>query len=490
MSAMVLVALAAFVLVTRLATFQLPPNVDLHLYQTIGHRLLAGDLLYTEQWDHKPPGIFLAYAGAELIAGLGPAQYLLLGSLLSIGTLAACYIAGSALSTGAGLAAAGAWTLIQADILTESHQPNGEAFVVLCVAWAFALLVRKRSTGWGAGLLWALATLFKPNAIVFPATLALVWLASARDRRSAGADVARWVTVGAAVWLLHLAYFAALGRLDDFTGAVFAYGRFYAVTGWVSLIRSLQPQTLVPGFLVSFLPLASLAAIGLLLSDRGRRWGLWLGLLVASWLAVWSPGYFYRHYYQFYGPVVAIGAGWGLASIWRRGRRIAVGAGAAAGFLVLTVQIALFADPPIEDRYVQDRAVAASLARVIEPGETLYQVGSETGYYLATGTEPPVGVHFLKHMAAGPEAGRLTRMVMDSLRADPPQYVVVDRYYASLYPEHPIHDWVRRNYRPAPDLGAYERASVYVLRQQVRRDGDSSAGGEAYEGLEKRPAAP
>ena len=58
------VAVAAAVLVCfRLHAFDLPLEADESNYAYIGSRLLEGDRLYVDVWDHQPFGVFTLFAG-------------------------------------------------------------------------------------------------------------------------------------------------------------------------------------------------------------------------------------------------------------------------------------------------------------------------------------------------------------------------------------------------------------------------------------------
>jgi hypothetical protein len=44
-------------------------------YAVIAHEMLDGKQLYSDLWDHKPPGVHVTYAVAELLAGYGRASF-------------------------------------------------------------------------------------------------------------------------------------------------------------------------------------------------------------------------------------------------------------------------------------------------------------------------------------------------------------------------------------------------------------------------------
>lgn len=475
-TAFVLLGLVGLIVWSRLGSYALPVNVDISLMQVIGHELLEGRLLYTELWDNKPPLPYVLFAASELIAGWGPEQVLLVGVFLSATTMLGTYAAGSVVGPLGGLLAATAWTVVQADLGTEAQHPNGEAFVNACVIWGFALVVRGR-TRWGPAILWALATLFKSNAIAFPMVFAVAHLGLSRDRRGAAWDVAAWVGVGTLGWALTGLWFAWQGRMDHLVEAVFTYNRFYTGSIGRSLLTALIPYHALPPLLMGAVPFLLLGLLGFAMRPRGGALWRWLAVfLFGAWIAMLLPGKFFWHYYQLYLPVLAVGAGWGAASLIRRNR----GAGLAAttlGFLLaITWQIpahGLSRDEWVRrahrvaaERYLPLSRTTETVKSLLGPGETLFEVGSQSAYYIETQTRPPTGVFFLKHMAEGPAAERLTRMAMAELRERPPALVVYDSVYAALHPDHPIHGWLEENYDGSEEHSAGPRATIHLRRSR------------------------
>ena len=66
-------ALALVVLILfRLHAFGLPLETDECNYAYFGARLLEGDWLYVDLWDHQPPGVFVLFAGIIAVFGDDP----------------------------------------------------------------------------------------------------------------------------------------------------------------------------------------------------------------------------------------------------------------------------------------------------------------------------------------------------------------------------------------------------------------------------------
>ena len=392
---MLLLVFSVLIVASRSYSYRMPANVDVSLGQVIGHELLKGRSLYTEIWDHRPPFTYLGYALAELLAGWGPAQLLLLGAGLSILTMVAVWWAAGTAGRTAGLVAAGMWTIVQADLAMEAQHPNAEAFLNAAMLWGFALLVRGKPR-WGPGILWATATLFKANAVVFPALFSAAHISTARDRLRAVRDVGVWLLIGAGAWLATMGWFAWQGRLSDFIDAVFRYPSYYKGSIAHNLLWAATPPNLLIPPLLAVAPAAFLALLVFVLrGPRLQREYLAAGS-IAAFLAVALPGKFFGHYYQLYAPMLAVGAGWGTAAVLSRSRPVGMAISSTVLGLALIIQVPNYTVRgeawvrrafPGEgaDRYLAEMAVLPTIRDLLSDGATFYQLGSEPGYYIRSG---------------------------------------------------------------------------------------------------------
>ncbi|HEX6309299.1 MAG TPA: glycosyltransferase family 39 protein [Longimicrobiales bacterium] len=447
--------------------------MDVSLGQVFGHELLQGRKLYTELWDHRPPLTYLANSLAELLVGWGDAQILLLGTVLSVVTLLGVWYAASAVNRTAGLVAAALWTLVQADIALEAQHPNAEAFLNASIVWALALLVRGRSR-WGPAILFAIASLTKANAVVFPAVLALTHIASADDRRGAARDVAAWLAIGLLAWAITVGWFAVAGRFDHLWEAIIAYPRYYAGSLSANLGGGLRPANLLHPVLLALAPAAVLCAAAFLRGQPARPRALLAGSLIAAWLAVSMPGKFFFHYYQLYMPPVVIGAGWGAAALLHRSRNTAAAILAIALIVTTVSQVPAYvhrgeawvrrAFPADGERYIAQMRVIPRVRALLPRDATMYQFGSQSAYYVATRTSPPTGVLFLSHMVAGPAAARLTTMALADLEQARPALIIYDSVYADYARDHPVHRWILAHYEERPELSGERRARILTPR--------------------------
>lgn len=374
-----------------------------------------------------------------------------------------------------GLWAAAFWAVTSGDLTLQGNQPNTEVFLNACLIWALALLVGMRASRGDrarvitAGVLLALATLFKPVVAVCAAFLVVAHVTSppggAPAKRRALADGALILAICALAWVGIVGYFGLTGRLADFASAVFTYNGFYADTLVWNLLQGLAPQNLLPGAMVSLLPLVTVSLLGLTLVHWARvprETVLLLAMAASVLLAIAAPGRFYAHYYQLWLPVLAVGAAWTLAALDRlagAGARLLHAGGALLVGVLVVIQLpsyTLSAGGWAQTKYGAIVVDTERTARVIEglllPGETFYHWGSESGLYFYTGRKPPTGVLFNEPLLEGPCAQNLTRRVLADLDREAPELVVFrPQPGARSLPAHPVVRWILGRYRPLPD---------------------------------------
>jgi len=279
----------------RLHTYEEPVERDIGNHAVIGHEMLQGRKLYSDLWDSKPPAIFVTYAIADALVGYGPGSVYFVGVVAAIITLLGVYWAGSAVgrpveahgSVPGGLWAAAFWTFICSDLWLWANQPNTEVGMNACLIWAFALIVRadtKKLQIWRwliIGVLFAVATLYKPVAITFAVFLScfylLVNIRRSSDRKMAFFQICLVAAAGAAVWGAVFAYFAATGRFTVFYDTIFKYGRWYARSRGTNMFENIHKgfgyEKLFSRYMKSTPVLVIFTAAGIIL-------GLWSDLLL------------------------------------------------------------------------------------------------------------------------------------------------------------------------------------------------------------------
>lgn len=468
-----LLLLSTLLAVARLHTFNEPLERDITTYGVIAHELIEGKNLYSDLWDHKPPAIHATYAAAEAIVGYGRRSILLLNIGAGLVTLIGCYAAGSALGgkRSSGLLAAAIWVLISGELGLEANQPNTEVFINAFMIAGFALVLRMGGTKPRpnitilAGLLFAIASLYKQVAIVPVGLVCLAHIATVEGagRRQAVAEVMYIATIGAILWALVFGYFICTHRGDAFIDANFVYNQAYAGDFVSNLSRGLVRPPLPWRTLALLGGLVALTLAGCLCAmKRGPRrpWILLLGLIVGCHVAVLLPGQFFAHYYQLWLPPLAIGSACSVSLLmqqtpvvnWQWGR-------AAIPCLVLAAIVFAelpyyFLSPEIWSArkygsvFIQTDAEARKLTNLLRPGETFYEWGNETGLYFLTKQCPPSGVSFVDPLLVGPLKAELWGRVADELQRAKPDVVVLESETVLRTPaSHPILRWVRASYR-------------------------------------------
>ena len=504
MSLIILAVLSVFIAGLRVHTYNEPFERDITSHAVIAHELLGGRSLYSDLWDSKPPAIFVTYALGDVLAGYGPSQVYFIGVAAAIITLIGCYQAGSALGgVPGGLWAAAFWAVICNDLWLWANQPNIEVGMNACLVWAFALMIRadRRKLQWGRWLaiggLFALATLYKPVAITFPALLGLFHLlASLRDRQErklAFLHICIMAAVGLAAWAVVFAYFAATGRFTVFYDTIFKYAGYYAESRggsvFTNIFKGLSYQFFARA--MKSTPVLMVFAVagtiyGLCKGSR-THWLLLLGFLIGAYLAIALPGRFYNHYYQLWLVPLVIGAGWAVCVIGPKAKptaKLARSAVAVVGLIILLcLVLPQYRYTPDEwsaykqgPQYIIAKGVAEEINSLLAPGETLYVLGINPGFYFWTQRRPPTGVIWSTDLANNPLAEEHTKRALADLEREKPEVFVINRLHAQVPPDHPVIKWAQDQYVPLP--GNPDRGVLYgrpFFRIFVRRGGKLAA---------------
>ncbi len=480
----VLVGLSLCIVIMRLHTYNEPFERDITSHAVIAHELLSGRQLYSDLWDSKPPAIFVTYAAADVLVGYGPGAVYFIGVAAAIITMLGIYLAASTYGgIAAGLWAAAFWTFICSDMWLWANQPNIEVGMNACLVWAFALMVRanvRKLEVWrwlGVGGLFALATLYKPVAIVFAAFLTVFHLVMhLRDREArklAFLQVCMVAAVGAAVWGAVFAYFAATGRFAVFYETIIKYSKYYAASRGGNFIKNIQkgftfkrlfPITKVRPIMKNALVMLIFTAVGIMFGlwkSSRRRWLLLAGFVLAAPFAVALPGRFYLHYYQLWLGPLAIGAGCALATVGPQGKPITkllrVTAG-AIGLVILLISILpqykLSADEwsarKISDQFVTSKKVVTKVDELLENGETLYVWGQNPEFYFWSKRRPPTGLIWSTDLMDNPLAEKHTARALEDLKRELPEIFVVNIAQFKRPPDHPVIAWVSKQYIRLP----------------------------------------
>jgi hypothetical protein len=454
----ILAALAVAIALVRLAFIRDLPDWDVATYTLIGREMLHGRQLYAGVWDMKPPAIFVAYAGALFVTGehVAAAQYLL-GAATSITAMLAIYFAVAKLwDRQVALWASALWAAVCAQPAIEANATNTEALINCALALGLAAYVC--TTRWPgaifAGVCFAIATTAKHVAVV-PAIAIVMFL----DRRRPRMLIA--LAMIPALWLTLWAYAGLTGRARLFFDTAFVYPSYYAARGF-------HPPRVFPSFVVEFIPVLALAAIGIV---QPRRRALPIALLLATFLAVAMPGQFHAHYYQLWLLPLVLAGGAGAAVLWVQKRLIVrvVAPIALVGLIVLQLHWLLLSP---RDRLAAQHPAsfvlqvvdeAEKIRRVLQPNETMFAWCDEPQLYLLANRRPPTMGLWRMHMTEGPMRESLTSATCDELHHRPPDLIVTWAGQIG-YEDHPIQRFIELDYENFPDDRSHFPLSLYARR--------------------------
>ena len=397
----------------RLPAMRFPLDQDSAVYSYVAETWLDGGLPYRDAWDHKPPFIYLIYAGLFSLAEVSATTLRVASALCDAGMVVLVFLIARRLFG----AAAGLWAALLCGLFTAAPGVQFEAFqpehvmVLFVTASMLAALAYARSQKLRyaavCGILFGLGLAAKQTAAplgIF-VWLWLTWEALRRDGSKAQARVVAHsllLLVGVLLpWALFAAYFRwqGQGAFEDFWFCTYTYNAHYAVedrpasfvAGSISLLKSTAPKH-------AFLWLTGLAGLAAVLA-RGRWRG---GIVVGAWaacafLSVLIPGQASPYYFiQTLVPLSILG-GVTMAGLRQSVRkRGLLDAGNVLAALLLLALLALAARRELAHyRYASDpgtgNAVAVEIGRYLEArtrrGDLLYVWGSRPQIYVTSRRE-------------------------------------------------------------------------------------------------------
>jgi len=339
--AVLVVALVAL----RLPSLVQPAGGDQGLYGYAGERILAGDVMYRDMWDQKPPGISFLYA---LFWRIWPHESVVPAADLA----AAATVAGLLILIGrrryspaVGYGAAGIFLLFGDPYLQRLSgiyvRGQCEPFIALAVTASLVLLAFAQGRPmWllASGVLFAAAFWLKYNAAAYGlpiAAAAWAW------RHPSGGKLWRdlaWIAAGfSAVVSIVLLYFVAHGVLHDLWLATIEYNLHYSNETYDGSMSMVRYVVTMPFDRVRLDPLWFLGGLGALVLTRliasEASVVVLLGWLIATVVSIaingsrGLPNYFVQA-----DPALALAAAAGLASV--RTSRLAVRLAVVAVLLV------------------------------------------------------------------------------------------------------------------------------------------------------------
>jgi len=313
-----------------------PLDCDEAIYAHMGRRIVAGDVLYRDLTENKPPLGYWLYAAAIAVFGYTETAIRLLPTPYVLGTIALVWWLGLRLSgTLAGGLAAFLFAILSTDPYLFGNGSNMEHFMNFFSVASLALMV----AGWDRGKAWMFilagvmlgaATLVKQTAIL-PLGVYVTALALRRSREGlkalGGLSLGVGLTLGAAALILAVQG-AGVSAYDD----VFRFGRAMATdlapekgapSGWVRWFTgNADPDGRLPwpfgttNYLVwwargswplwAVLPACLMHLAFAPLATPTRR--IAAGWTAAALVEVVLPGMYWAHYYLLPTAGVALAA--------------------------------------------------------------------------------------------------------------------------------------------------------------------------------------
>lgn len=406
-----LLACTVVLVLFRLHAFDVPLETDEANYAYIASRLLDGDWLYVDVWDHQPPGIYVLFAGLQAVFGDAPTVYRWAAAGFSVVSLWLVFaIARQCAGNGAAIVAAALFALASSDPGTAGEGCNREIFMTTFILAAWWSMLRRDQVDWRdaliAGCLLALASWIKTIIAVHWLLLG-VWLvlsARRRDERNPQsripALIAAYSAGPAILWAATALYFAATQRFAEFYEAVITFNLSYSAGDEAFLSRFVTFFTPErhPFVFTSALPLwiVSAAASGLIFIDAVRRPNqtavALLALILASYLAAALPGHFWPHYYYLLIAPLTLATASGLAELAGRVPARAMAAWLPAVGVVLWLGITEYrsylSQPPFgitvtryNSRDFWGRAIGEKVSQVTNPEDAIFVFGNEAAIY-------------------------------------------------------------------------------------------------------------
>lgn len=500
-------AAMVILLVFRLHAFDLPLETDECNYAVVAARLLAGDRLYVDVWDHQPFGVYTLFAAVIAVFGDAAHVFRWMALLFSAASLLFIHaILRRTAGRGAAILGALLFAIASSDPGTGGEGCNREIYMntLILAAWYCALRPTKRPSAWlfASGTALAFASSLKTLAAVHWVFLGMwIVVSGARhvnDTRH-GATMARrllWFALGPALlWGVAFGYFAATGRIREFIDTVFLFNIGYSDSSEPFLMRFVRFFAPIkhPFIFGSAFPLwigAMIGSIWLLVDYVVRRSVNSLAiafLLLANYIAICLPGRFWPHYYYLLLPasVLAVSVVVQRWATWLRHNLFlgAYGAILARVFLYALVPIAL-AVTEVRDYLVQPlfgitvkrynsrdfwgRAQGKNVAAVTDPDDTIFVFGNDASIYYYSQRRCASRYTMITGLAAGMQGSEHRRQVLlDELRAHPSRLIIV------LFNEKPFDEWLRfleQNYGEAVGVDYHDRTGDPIMLVFARKD--------------------
>ena len=377
--------------------------VDDQYFALVGRRLLAGDRLYVDIWDRKPPLLYLTYAAIARIHASALAYQLVATACAALGAYGTARIARLIAPFPAALMAGIAYCVL----LTRFGGGNGEAAVfynplILATAWSIASSIGQLRRG-----------VLPPPVLLgmFTAGLAIGFKQSAAfEALFFGIATLAILARGGMGWralAVRAAAMAAIGALPLATIGLAYWWMGHFPQLWQALVLSNFARASDAGRLARALALAGLLCLPLLFAVLGYLRGRASRPAPLDFLACWAvaailavaifPGLYLHYALPLLGPLAVLSAPFFA--------RPGIGVLGFAALIVLNLATSDMFDLRARARARPAAAALVEQVRQVTPHGRLLVFGMPSYLYAETGSAPPSVLAFPAHFYEGAEAG-------------------------------------------------------------------------------------
>lgn len=446
---LVVLTLCLIVLVAmRLHAWSLPLETDEANYAYIGSRLMAGDRLYVDVWDHQPPGAFALFGLVGAVFGNTDTTYRVLATIASATTCILIFLTLlNACSFQSAMVGAGLFALTSADPGTAGDGCNREIFMNMLCMGAFTLLFWHEKLRTMqillAGLLLGIASTLK-TVIAAPWLLLTLW--TCWQSWKIDHSWRQWVktavlmSIGPTlVWMTIFGYFALTDRWTQFVDAVFLFNLGYADvdTSFLQRFSEFFTNNRFAGVIRSGLSIWTAGAVGFLVlilrwSSNGHSIDrAAIVFLIGSFIAVCLPAQFWSHYYRLLWPALILTIAISISRLPKLYHRnttaiIVIATLLLQGWYYLFVPSHEIGEPTFAYRRAWAKAIGEKVATVTEPDDSIFVWGNDAGiyHYANRGSASRYTmITGLLDNAMGHEKGR--EQLLMELHDDPPRVVII-----------------------------------------------------------------
>ena len=455
-----LITLAVFL---RYHSNEEPLERDITTYAYIAHNLIGGDQLYSDLWDHKPPGIYIVYALAELIWGYNQPAITYLGIFFTVLSAFFLYHFLKIVSNNfIAIIGVAFWIFASNSIALQANQPNVEVFIntfSIMGIWALAKWhINKKNYLILSGSFFAIASFFK-MIVAFPVFCICIYLFFPFPKKegclylkSKLILIFQFLIPSLFLWAITFTYFFVTNRISDFWEAVFIYNQMYSGSFFKNVgIFFLSPDKLFNHALMEIWILA-LLSIGWLIIPKAENSpvtaSFYYLLLIGTCIQIASPGKYYPHYYQLLIPILCILSALLIFELFNKinSKNILYFRPSIIGLIFIVVlclsywQFLYLKMNPFEisktkysDTFVESYKIGKYVENITLPGDKIYEWGAETGIYYYSKKNAASGTFYIYPLLFGDENRVKFNTVLSDIVNSKPKLFILNKEY--LFPK-------------------------------------------------------